>query len=323
MDRWDPQRQGVLSEPHHNTYDIEFWGPEPMCSSIYLGAMEAMIAMGSYLGEEVTEYQTLLAKGKAYLENQLFNGQYFYQRVEWKGLKTPDSVAFEDVLSPEAKALVAREGPNYQYGSGCLSDGMIGAWETELYGLPAPLDTAFIGRHLQSVFRYNFKTDLSGYPNPQRPGFALGHEGGLLLCSWPEGGRPSLPFVYSNEVWTGVEYEAASHLIMTGRVREGLAIVRAVRRRYDGRVRNPFDEYEAGNWYARAMSSYALIQALTGVRYDAVEKCLYINSKIGDFRSFLSTATGFGSVTYRNGKVALDVVYGKITVNKIVNQTPK
>jgi len=36
-------------------------------------------------------------------------------------------------------------------------------------------------------------------------------------------------------------------------------------RQYNGK-------YEGGHWYARAMSSYALIQALTGIRYDAVEK---------------------------------------------------
>lgn len=37
------------------------------------------------------------------------------------------------------------------------------------------------------------------------------------------------------------------------------------RLRYDGATRNPFDEYECGHWYARAMSSYVLIEALTGV----------------------------------------------------------
>ena len=184
-------------------------------------------------------------------------------------------------------------------------------------GLPVFLDEGKVRSHLAAVYKYNFKRDLSGFSNPQRSTFALGNEGGLLLCTWPKGGALSLPFVYSNEVWTGIEYEVASHLIFEGKVREGLEIVRTVRKRYDGTVRNPFDEYECGHWYARALSSYALLEALTGLRYDAVDKTLYVNSKVGDFVSFLSTDTGFGNVVYKNGKVSMKVVYGKIEVKRI------
>ena len=107
-------------------------------------------------------------------------------------------------------------------------------------------------------------------------------------------------------------------LIFQGRVKEGLDIVRTCRRRYDGKVRNPFNEYEAGYWYARALSSYALLEALTGVRYDAVDKALYVNSRIGNFTTFLSTATGFGNVVLNNGKARVEVVYGKILVEKVI-----
>lgn len=323
IETWDPHHAGTLEEPHHNTYDIEFWGPDPMCSSIYLGALEAIIAMGKYLGENTEDYKYLLEKGKTYLNNDLFNGEYFFQKIKWTGLKTPDPVMYPDTTdeennSREALSLLQKEGPKYQYGKGCLSDGVIGAWEAEVCGLPSFLNKKKVLSHLSSVNKYNYKKDLSDFSNPQRPGFALGNERGLLLCTWPKGGKLSLPFVYSNEVWTGVEYEVASHLIMMGKVKEGLEIVRTVRRRYDGRVRNPFDEYEAGDWYARAMSSYALIQALTGVRYDAVEKSLYIDSKIGDFTSFLSTNTGFGNVIYKSSKANVKVLYGKIEIRKIV-----
>jgi hypothetical protein len=100
-----------------------------------------------------------------------------------------------------------------------------------------------------------------------------------------------------------------------GREEQGLEIVRACRARYDGRVRNPFDEYECGHWYARAMSSYGLIQGLTGVRYDAVERVLYVEPRLpGDFRSFLSTATGYGTVGVRTGKPFLEVRAGTIDV---------
>ena len=132
----------------------------------------------------------------------------------------------------------------------------------------------------------------------------------------------SLPLPYSEEVWTGIEYQVASHLISLGRVEAGLRIVRAVRARYDGRIRNPFNEYECGHWYARAMASYALLQALTGARYDAVEKTLYLEPKIqGNFRSFLSTATGFGTVGIKDGKPFIEVKAGKIDVQKIAYHT--
>jgi hypothetical protein len=170
---------------------------------------------------------------------------------------------------------------------------------------------------LTAVHNYNFKNDLSEHANPQRPSFAMGNEGGLLLCSWPKGGKLSLPFVYSDEVWTGIEYQVASHLMLMGKVTEGLDIVRACRDRYNGKVRNPFNEYECGHWYARALSSYGMLQGLTGVRFDAVDKTLFVDSKVGDFTSFLSTESGFGTVKFAAGKISLNVVYGTIPVRKI------
>jgi hypothetical protein len=100
-------------------------------------------------------------------------------------------------------------------------------------------------------------------------------------------------------------------------VAKGLEIVRTARKRYDGRIRNPFDEYECGHWYARAMASYALLEALTGVRYDGVEQTLYVDSKIGDFTSFLCTPTGFGKVVYKQGRATVIPVYGNIAIKKI------
>ncbi len=318
---WDPRHHGTLEEPHHNTYDIEFWGPDGMCTGIYLGALKAMVLIGQALQENVDIYQELYTKGKTLMEKELFNGEYFIQKIQWTGLNASNPAEnpreWLEEYSDEAVLLLKKEGPKYQYGAGCLSDGVLGAWLARVCGLPAPIDTAKVASHLQSVYTYNLKKDLTGYSNPQRPGFALGHEGGLLLCTWPRGGQLSLPFVYSNEVWTGVEYQVASHLIFQGRVKEGLDIVRTCRRRYDGKVRNPFNEYEAGYWYARALSSYALLEALTGIRYDAVDKTLYVDSKVGDFTTFLSTATGFGNVIFKNGKARVDVVYGTIPVEKI------
>ena len=43
---WDPREVGAVEEPHHNTYDIEFWGANGMITSFYVGALQAICLMG-------------------------------------------------------------------------------------------------------------------------------------------------------------------------------------------------------------------------------------------------------------------------------------
>lgn len=319
---WDPNEVGAVIEPHHNTYDIEFWGPDGMCTSFYAGALNSIIEIGHYLNEDVTKYEHLLKKAQDYMETNLWNGEYFFQDIQWEGLKTPDPTkaqSFQSSYSEEARKILEKEGPKYQYGNGCLSDGIIGCWMSLVCGLDEPIDQSKVTGHLESVYKYNLKHCLADHANPQRPGYAVGNDGGLILCSWPKGGKLSLPFVYSDEVWTGIEYQVASHLIFEGKVKEGLDIVRTVLNRYDGIKRNPFNQYECGSWYARALASYSLIQALTGVRYDAVTKTLHIESKVGkNFRSFLSTASGYATVGLKNGKPFIEVKNGEIEVKEII-----
>ncbi|MBU0638551.1 MAG: hypothetical protein KKB50_06775 [Planctomycetes bacterium] len=320
---WDPRGRGVLEEPHHNTYDIEYWGPDGHCSSFYLGALTAAIEMGSSLGEDVAHYRTLRDSGREFLETRLYNGEYFFQQVQTAGLDAEFHALDTSANGPGYNEIIAalnEQGPKYQYGTGCLADGVLGFWMARVCGLEQDIvDPAKVRSNLAAIHRYNLRRDLSDHANPQRPSFALGRDGGLLLCTWPHGGAPALPFVYSEEVWTGIEYQVAAHLMMLGLVDEGLEIVRICRDRYDGRVRNPFNEYECGHWYARALSSYALLQGLTGVRYDAVDKTLYIDSRIGNsFRSFLTTATGFGTAGLKRGKPFIDVRHGQIDVQSVV-----
>jgi len=321
IETWDSDRTGTLVEPHHNTYHIEFWGADGMCTSFYAGALAAAVAMGKACGDDVAAYEDLFAKSRKAMATTLWNGSWFVQKVQWKGLRAGDPTdlqSYQKSYTPEALAILEREGPKYQYGTGVLSDGVLGDWIARCCGVGPVVDEKKTAKHLASVFRHNFRESLADHANPQRPGYAFPQEGGLLLCSWPKGDKPALPFIYSDEVWTGIEYQVASHLIMTGQVEEGLAIVRAVRRRYDGQWRNPFDEYECGHWYARAMSSYGLLQALSGARYDAVTKTLHLNPRVqGDFRAFLCTATGFGTVGMRKGKPFIEVRSGTILVDRI------
>ncbi|MFC2142457.1 GH116 family glycosyl hydrolase, partial [Acidobacteriota bacterium] len=321
MATWDPKGKGILEEPHHNTYDIEFWGPDGMCTSFYLGALAAAVEMGTALDADVTQYSTLLAKGRSFLESDLFNGEYYIQKIQTEGLEaefkpldySSNGSGYEGIMDT-----LNREGPKYQYGTGCLSDGVLGFWIARTAGLGEITDAEKVKSHLRAVHRYNLKHDLTQHANPQRPSFAMGGDGGLLLCTWPRGDALSLPFVYSNEVWTGIEYQVASHLMFEGLVEEGLEVVRVCRDRYDGTVRNPFNEYECGHWYARALSSYGLLQGLTGVRYDAVDKALYIDSRVGEnFRTFLSTATGFGTVGLKAGRPFVEVKGGEIDIRHV------
>ncbi len=322
IETWDPDRKGAVTEPHHNTYDIEFWGPDGMCTSFYLGALAAAVRMAEAVGEDADAYRSLAEKARTFIEGELFDGEYFIQKIEWKGLRAGHPADFANSLtrsySNEALEILKREGPRHQYGDGCLSDGVLGAWIARVCGLADIMDADKIRSHLLSVYRYNLRRNLSDHANAQRSKYAFGCDGGLVLCTWPKTQKLSLPFIYSDEVWTGIEYQVASHLMMMGCVREGLEMVRIARARYDGRVRNPFNEYECGHWYARAMSSFGLIQGLVGTRYDAVEKVLHVAPRIeGDFRSFLCTATGYATVGVSNGRPFIEVRKGRIEVKRI------
>ena len=321
--QWDPERRGALFEPHHNTYDIEFWGPDGMCGSIYLGALSAMAEMASVCQD--ADYgkacRELAERAASYLEAELFNGEYFQQNVMYRELRDQSFVAQINAEGTnQTLELLRREGPKYQYGSGCLSDGIIGGWMAELYGARTPLDPAKVRSTLEAIFRHNFRESLWDHVNLQRPGYAIGDEAGLLLCTWPRGGKPTLPFVYSDEVWTGIEYQVASHLILHGLLDEGLAIVRGARSRYEGHVRNPFNEYECGSYYARALASYALLQSLSGFRYSAVTRTLEFGPRLAPrpFSCFFSAASGFGRIVLEEGALTVHVLEGELALQCVV-----
>ncbi|MFC1620474.1 GH116 family glycosyl-hydrolase [Candidatus Neomarinimicrobiota bacterium] len=309
---WDPDKDGVMEGQQHNTYDVDFYGPNTMVGSLYLGALKAAAEMAQTLGEseKSDEYLDIYKKGSDQYDELLWNGEYYVQKIDvLQGLEVP-----EEWRTPETGGTII---PKYQYGDGCLSDQLLGQYLAHVTGLGYLLDKTHVDQAMKSVYKYNFRNDLSEFSNVQRI-YALNDEQGLLLCSWPKGNRPALPFIYSDEVWTGIEYQVAASLIYSGHINEGLTIVKAVRDRYNGLNRNPWDEFECGHHYSRAMSSWAVMLALSGYQYDGVNHSISFSPRINqkNFKTFWSSGHGWGSFTLDGKTMILKVEYGSLKVSK-------
>ncbi len=306
---WDYNRDGVMEGLQHNTYDIEFYGPNSMMEGWYLGALRCGVLMAEGVGDTASaaRYRDLADRGAKWMDENLFNGEYYDQHVD------PSAVEHSPT-STEISAGGQRVGnPKYQYGAGCLSDQLVGAWLARGAGVDTGLDQTKVRKSLESIFRYNFRENLEDHDNAQRI-YAVEDEPGLLLCTWPRGQRPDLPFVYSDEVWTGIEYQVAGHLIYEGMVEEGLKIVAGVRARYTGERRNPWSELECGNHYSRAMASWSVLLALSGFDVDMTTGYLAFAPAVKDqpFQTFWSTGTGWGTYRQDGGTASLTLDYGTL-----------
>src|SRR5699024_7343399 len=116
---------------------------------------------------------------------------------------------------------------------------------------------------LNSIFKYNFKKSMRNEFNAARI-YALNDEAGVKICAWPDDAdKPFIPITYSDEVFNGMEYQVATHMIQEGMLSEGFEIVKGIRDRFDGENRNPWNEFECGSNYARSLASFALIPAIS------------------------------------------------------------
>ena len=330
---WDQDRDGVMEGEQHNTYDIEFYGPNTMTGSLYLAALKAATEMARCMGDDraAKTYQKIYERGKNRYDKLLWNGKYYVQQVQVaEGIQVPAHLRMPvnetctgqncpGKVSPAGKqrALDTSNIPKYQYGKGCLSDQLLGQFSAFITGLGYIMDPSHVKQALQSIFRYNFKTNLASFSNVQRV-YALNDEAGLLLCTWPEGERPSLPFVYSDEVWTGIEYQVAASLIYAGLIDEGLSLVKAVRDRHDGLRRNPWDEFECGHHYARALASWGVLLALSGFHYDGVNQVIRFAPVIQqqNFQVFWSCGTGWGTFHMTPTGLSVKVLFGTLRLSK-------
>jgi hypothetical protein len=181
---------------------------------------------------------------------------------------------------------------------------------------------------MASIMRYNFREGFHDHFNHMRS-FVLGDEAGLLMATYPLGRRPERPFPYYNEVMTGFEYAAAIGMLYEGLLDDGLRCIEAIRDRYDGRKRSPFNEAECGHHYARAMAAWAAIPALAGFSYSAVSRTLTLAPRWqpADFRCVWVLPSGWGTVeqAVAGGEqiVRWEASAGALTVGKMRYEVPE
>ncbi len=311
---WDADRDGVLEGVQHNTYDVEFYGPNPQCGIYYLGALRAGEEMARQAGDTATaeRCRQLFDQGSRWIDEHLFNGEYYVQQV--RGM--PKERIHKATLSTFGSENT--ETPEFQVGEGCLVDQLVGQYQAEVAGLGPLLKTANIRKALESIYRYNYKRELYEHESVQRI-FALNDESALVICDYGKGKRPRIPFSYYAEVMTGFEYTAATHMMYAGMIREGVECVENIRKRYDGERRNPWDEAECGHHYARAMAAWTGILALSGFRYHGGEKRVEVFPRWPSprFRSFWSTASAWGIFSRTARRCSLLVTEGKLEVREL------
>ena len=205
--------------------------------------------------------------------------------------------------------------PDFQIGEGCLVDQLVGQNMAFICGLGYLADPHHVKKALQSIWKYNHVKSFGDHFNNMRS-YALGDESGLMLTAYPDPSkRPTIPLSYGFEAWTGLEYTAATGMIYEGMNQEAIQVITNVRNRYDGYKRNPFNEEECGNHYARAMASWSAIVALSGFHYSGVTHTFTITSTFGNY--FWSNGHSWGNVTVSSNKAIIAVHYGKLDVQTI------
>jgi uncharacterized protein (DUF608 family) len=311
---WDADKDGVMEGVQHNTYDVEFYGPNPQCGIYYLGALRAAEEMAAAVGDDnaAREYRRLFDQGSKWIDANLFNGEYYIQKI--RGFE-------KDQIAPALRSDMGSEdtkNPEYQAGEGCLVDQLVGQYLADIAGLGPLVQPANIRRALESILRYNNRQSLEQHDSVQRT-YALNDEPALLICDYGKAKRPRIPFPYYAEAWTGLEYMAGAQMIHSGLVREGVQLFDNVRARHDGEKRNPWDEPECGHHYARAMSAWSGLVALSGFLYDGAKGSVSLNPRWGNGsgRYFWSTGSGWGSYSRARGssggmQVSIAVLHGEL-----------
>lgn len=311
---WDADRDGLCEGAQHNTMDVEYYGPTPVIQGWYLAALAAGAAMAEAAGD--TEFaatcRAVLVSGQQLTEARLFNGQYYEQQV----IAPEDFSKIAPRLRSDSMGAERADQPEFQIGSGCITDQLLGDTYARLTALGPVLDAGHVRTTLDTIHRLNYVADFGSWTNYMRT-YAVHGERGHIVESYPRG-LPEHPMPYWPEAWTGLEYVYAMGLIQQGRTELALDVVAAVRERFTGSRRNPFDEAECGHHYARAMASWGLVVALTGFSYDGRSAVMRFARAAQPARWFWSTGSAWGTLQQDTGTAQLDVLSGAVRLERVI-----
>ena len=314
-DCWDLDKDGVLEGRQHHTLDMELFGPSSWLEGMYLAALKAAAEMADFLGDtqKAQEYREIFDKGYRWTKENLFNGKYFIQKVDINDKRITDKFdASPKYWNDETKQI------RYQINEGSSIDQMLAQWHADIIGLGEIFDKEQVFDALSEMMKNNYKPTMREFVNPWRI-FSVNDEAGTVICDYPHGTeKPKIPIPYCEETMTGFEYSFAGLLCSRGKIDDGLKVVKAVRDRFDGEKRNPWNEFECGSNYARSMASYALIPILSGFEFDMPHHHIGFNPyKADDFKCIWSLADAWGNFEVNNNTVKINVCEGEISLKSL------
>lgn len=326
-DHWDPQKSGVITGRQHHTLDMELFGPSSWLNGHYLGALKAASEMGEVCGDSefAKECAEIFERGRKWTNEKLFNGKYFYHKVDLNDKEQLlESYRDEDDLATKRYWSEEHQQVKYQIGDGCEIDMTLPQWYAALYGLGEILEADKCKKTLKAIYENNFQKQMRNVANQWRI-YCLNDESGLQMCSWPDGNKPVIPVPYASETMHGFEWAAASQMLMYGLYDEGMNVIKGIRDRYDGKKRNPWNEFECGNNYARSMASYALLNTFSGFSFDLCKGYVGFVPLLddNDFQCFWSLGSCWGNYKQKSTGAKIELLYGELELNSIkLNFTP-
>ena len=311
-DKWDYDKDGILEGRQHHTLDMELFGPSSWLEGMYLAALKAASEMAGFLGdtEKEEEYLSLFEKGREWTKNNLFNGRYFIHKTDIKNKAELEK--YEDALrywNDEVGEI------KYQIADGSSIDQVLAQWHADINGLGDIFDREQLDTALSSMMKNNYVSTMRDHTNPWRI-YSLYDDAGSIICTYPEGAKkPRIPIPYCEETMTGFEYSFAGVLASNGKIEDAAKVNDAVRNRFDGKARNPWNEFECGSNYARSMASYALIPIMGGFEFDLPHGHIGFNPySVCGFKSIWSVDGAWGAVEVSDKAVTVTVNEGAVNL---------
>ncbi|MBN2506827.1 MAG: hypothetical protein JXQ71_09055 [Verrucomicrobia bacterium] len=305
----DGNADGLIEGSQHQTYDQNYFGANTFVGSLYLGALRAAEEMAREVGDAgfAAKCRAVFESGAKLSSRRLFNGEYFIQEVDLK------------------------KHPEWQYADGCLADQMFGQGWAHQVGLGYLYPVSEVHAALQSVWKYCWAPDVGPQNKAHGPQrwFAYPGEAGLFTCTWPKSkhlGPKST--VYRDEIWTGIEYQVAGHMVWEGMLTEAFAICRGIHDRYHPAKHNPWNEIECGDHYARALASWGVLTALCGFEYHGPARRIAFAPRLqaDNFKAVFTTADGWGTLSQsRVGTTQTNrfaVRWGQVALTQVALQLP-